>query len=94
MGITITPRDSLPWSAIAHEFVGSDHGGVPFTFLLVEAPAGSGARLHKHPYVDVDAGQIVVIPAGQPHGFVNSGEDVLRQVDIHGAPEFSTEWLA
>ena len=36
---------------------------------------------------------IVVIPPGQPHGFVNSGEGRLRQVDIHVSPSFSTEWL-
>jgi mannose-6-phosphate isomerase-like protein (cupin superfamily) len=42
---------------------------------------------------DVAAGDIVLIPAGQPHGFVNSGEGRLRQIDIHVSPSFSTEWL-
>jgi len=28
-------------------------------------------------------GQIVVVPAGVPHKFVNSGSGPLRQVDIH-----------
>lgn len=33
--------------------------------------------------VEVTAGQIVVVPAGVPHKFVNSGAGPLRQVDIH-----------
>jgi quercetin dioxygenase-like cupin family protein len=41
----------------------------------------------------VSAGDIVVIPAGQVHGFVNSGEGPLRQVDIHASGHFVTEWL-
>jgi quercetin dioxygenase-like cupin family protein len=42
---------------------------------------------------EVRAGDIVVIPAGQPHGFVNSGDRRLRQIDIHASPRFATEWL-
>jgi mannose-6-phosphate isomerase-like protein (cupin superfamily) len=42
----------------------------------------------------VSAGDIVVVPAGQPHGFVNSGEGPLRQIDIHLSPRYVTEWLA
>ncbi len=33
--------------------------------------------------VEVGGGQIVVVPAGVPHKFVNSGSGQLRQVDIH-----------
>jgi mannose-6-phosphate isomerase-like protein (cupin superfamily) len=36
----------------------------------------------------VTAGGIVVIPAHTPHRFVNSGESVLRQIDIHASPRF------
>ena len=32
---------------------------------------------------EVTGGQIVVVPAGVPHKFVNSGTGPLRQVDIH-----------
>ena len=39
------------------------------------------------------AGEIVVVPAGQWHGFVNSGEGPLRQLDIHVSASFHTEWL-
>jgi mannose-6-phosphate isomerase-like protein (cupin superfamily) len=33
--------------------------------------------------IEVSAGQIVIVPAGVPHKFVNSGNGTLRQVDIH-----------
>jgi quercetin dioxygenase-like cupin family protein len=37
---------------------------------------------------EVKTGGIVVIPANTPHRFVNSGDMVLRQLDIHGSPRF------
>ncbi len=37
---------------------------------------------------DVKAGGIVVIPANTPHRFVNSGDTVLRQIDVHASPRF------
>lgn len=37
---------------------------------------------------EVKAGGIVVIPAGTPHRFVNSGDMTLRQIDIHASPRF------
>jgi mannose-6-phosphate isomerase-like protein (cupin superfamily) len=33
--------------------------------------------------IEATGGQIVVVPAGVPHKFVNSGTGPLRQVDIH-----------
>jgi mannose-6-phosphate isomerase-like protein (cupin superfamily) len=105
-------QDDLPLSAIAREFVGDDQGGVGLTFLLVDAPPGSGPALHKHPYEEiiivqegratvvlddveseVAGGEIVVIPAGAAHRFVNSGDGPLRQIDIHVSSHFATEWL-
>jgi mannose-6-phosphate isomerase-like protein (cupin superfamily) len=37
---------------------------------------------------EVKAGGIVVIPADTPHRFVNSGDTMLRQIDIHASPRF------
>jgi len=37
---------------------------------------------------EVNAGGIVVIPAHRPHRFVNSGNTMLRQIDIHASPKF------
>jgi mannose-6-phosphate isomerase-like protein (cupin superfamily) len=103
--------DSLPFSVIAHELVGADHGaGV--CLIFVDAPPGKVVRLHTHPYeeilviqagrgsftvgdetVEAGAGEVVIVPAGVPHGFANTGDEPLRQLDIHVSPSFSTEWL-
>jgi quercetin dioxygenase-like cupin family protein len=112
MSIRVIRQDQLPWSDIAREFVGDDHGGVAITFLAVDAEPGQGPALHRHPYDEVlivlegeatlsdgngtrrlSGGDVVVIPAGQPHAFVNSGERRLRQIDVHASAAFSTEWL-
>jgi quercetin dioxygenase-like cupin family protein len=42
--------------------------------------------------VEVGAGSVVVVPAGEPHGFKASGAG-SRQVNIHASPRFVTEWL-
>jgi mannose-6-phosphate isomerase-like protein (cupin superfamily) len=47
MTITLVRAASLPWSNIANEFVGDDHG-VPITLLVVNADPGRGAALHEH----------------------------------------------
>lgn len=42
----------------------------------------------------VGAGEMAVVDAHQPHGFVNTGDGILRQIDVHLSPRFITEWLA
>ena len=37
---------------------------------------------------DAGPGDIAVIKAGTPHGFVNSGDGPLKQVDVHMNPRF------
>jgi quercetin dioxygenase-like cupin family protein len=37
---------------------------------------------------EVKAGGIAVIPAGTPHRFVNSGDTILRQIDVHASAKF------
>jgi mannose-6-phosphate isomerase-like protein (cupin superfamily) len=39
------------------------------------------------------AGQIIIVPAGLPHKFINSGEGPLRQIDIHISKQIITHWL-
>jgi quercetin dioxygenase-like cupin family protein len=41
----------------------------------------------------LSAGDVVLIRAGEPHGFVNVGNGPLRQTNIHLSPRFVTEWL-
>jgi quercetin dioxygenase-like cupin family protein len=45
--------DDLPHTVHSHEFVGADHGGVPFSLILVHTAPGTGPRLHRHPYAEV-----------------------------------------
>jgi len=94
-----------------NEVQGYNHNAA-VSVIVVDAPPGSGPRLHKHPYeevfviqagtvtftagdetIEASAGQVVVVPGGVPHKFVNSGEGRLRQVDIHASDRFITEWL-
>jgi quercetin dioxygenase-like cupin family protein len=37
---------------------------------------------------EVKSAGIVVIPANTPQCFVNSGDTILRQIDIHASPRF------
>jgi mannose-6-phosphate isomerase-like protein (cupin superfamily) len=37
---------------------------------------------------EVNAGAIAVVPANTPHRFVNSGDTILRQIDVHASPRF------
>lgn len=37
---------------------------------------------------EVTGGAIAVVPANTPHRFVNSGDTMLRQIDIHASPKF------
>jgi mannose-6-phosphate isomerase-like protein (cupin superfamily) len=39
------------------------------------------------------AGDIVVVKARTPHGFVNIGDGILRQIDIHISPRFKQQNL-
>ena len=43
--------------------------------------------------VEAHAGQIIIVPAGVSHKFVNSGPARLRQTDIHLNPRMVIEWL-
>jgi mannose-6-phosphate isomerase-like protein (cupin superfamily) len=37
--------------------------------------------------------EIVIVPPETPHGFTNSGQGRLRQLNIHVSPAFQTEYL-
>jgi len=71
----IVTFQNLPATKHAVEFVGADHGEVPFSIIIVRSPAGAGPRLHRHPYAEVfvvEAGRAtfrlgetrIVVPAG------------------------------
>ena len=95
----------------ANEVQGHNHNAA-VSIIVVDAPPGSGPKLHRHPYeevfviqdgtvtftagdetIEAKGSQVVIVPGGVPHKFVNTGEDRLRQVDIHASDRFITEWL-
>jgi len=43
--------------------------------------------------IDARGGQIVVVPAGVPHKFVNSGAGRAEHIDIHSSSHMATNWL-
>jgi len=43
--------------------------------------------------IQATAGQIIVVPGGMPHKFVNSGTNRLRQISIHTSERMVAEWL-
>jgi mannose-6-phosphate isomerase-like protein (cupin superfamily) len=45
--------DELDHTDHAHEFVGAEHGDVPFCVILVHSQPGVGPKLHRHPYAEV-----------------------------------------
>ena len=65
----------------------------PYVELLIvlEGTALVDDGQAKH---ELHAGEMAVVEAEQPHGFVNAGPGRLRQIDIHLSPGFITEWLA
>jgi mannose-6-phosphate isomerase-like protein (cupin superfamily) len=43
--------------------------------------------------VEAEAGDIVIVPAGQPHKFVNRGPGRTRHLDVHASGRMATGWL-
>jgi mannose-6-phosphate isomerase-like protein (cupin superfamily) len=43
--------------------------------------------------IEATGGQIVIVPAGAPHKFVNSGTRRTRHIDIHTSRRMITDWL-
>lgn len=43
--------------------------------------------------LEAQAGQIIIVPAGVPHKFMNLSDKQLKQVDIHLSKQFITQWL-
>jgi quercetin dioxygenase-like cupin family protein len=59
-------------------------------FIILE---GSSTFTVGSTTLEAQAGQIVVAPADVPHGFVNSGQGRLKQIDIHLSKQVVTQWL-
>jgi quercetin dioxygenase-like cupin family protein len=77
----------LAHSKDAHEFVGSEHGEVPFSIILVHSAPGVGPKLHRHPYAEVfvvESGQ-ATFQLGDETVVVDGGHVVVGPPDVpHG----------
>jgi quercetin dioxygenase-like cupin family protein len=79
--------DDLPQTEHAHEFVGADHGEVPFSVILVHSAPGAGPRLHRHPYPEVfviESGQ-ATIQLGDDEIVASGGQIAIAPANVpHG----------
>jgi quercetin dioxygenase-like cupin family protein len=69
---------------------GLHHHPYEETFFVLE---GSVTFTAGDETIEAGTGQIVVVPADTAHGFVNSGDDVLRMVTIHPSDHVIQEFL-
>jgi mannose-6-phosphate isomerase-like protein (cupin superfamily) len=88
--------DDLPHTEHAHEFVGAEHGEVPFSIILVHAPPGTGPRLHRHPYPEVfvvESGE-ATFQLGDATMVVRGGQIVVGPANVpHGFTNTGMEQL-
>jgi len=77
----------LGHTAHSHEFVGAEHGDVPFSVILVHSRPGVGPKLHRHPYPEVfviEAGQ-ATFRIGEATAVVEAGHIVVSPSgEAHG----------
>ncbi|GAB3568882.1 cupin domain-containing protein [Amycolatopsis endophytica] len=59
------------------------------TFVIRRGSAGFTIGAHR---LTGRAGQVLVVPAGEPHKFI-TGPDGYEAVHIHANPRFVTDWL-
>jgi mannose-6-phosphate isomerase-like protein (cupin superfamily) len=84
--VEILKQAELPWSSIANELVGDDHG-VGVCVIFVDAGVGEGPSLHTHPYEEILVvldGEATLLPAED--GRVARAGDVVivRPGEPHG----------
>src|SRR6266576_3030699 len=83
----IIELDDLEHSPHSHEFVGAEHGDVPFSIILVHSEPGVGPKLHRHPYAEVfvvETGQ-ATFQLGDETIVVDGGHVVVGPPDVpHG----------
>ncbi len=84
-GISIFVLDTPPGA-----FVELHVHPYPETFVLLD---GSGRWTAGETVVELEADHVLVVPAGVPHGFRNTGEVPFRLVSVHEAPVMQQEFL-
>src|SRR5919202_380381 len=72
------------------------HGPGPHTHPYAEVfvlHEGSGEFLAGEETIEASGGSVVVVPAGEVHGFTAAGDGLLRMTCIHTQAEMITEWI-
>jgi mannose-6-phosphate isomerase-like protein (cupin superfamily) len=64
----------------------------PYEEIII-VQEGQGTFVLGDEELEARGGDIVIVPANEPHAFVNSGDGPLRQIDIHVSPQMATDWL-
>jgi mannose-6-phosphate isomerase-like protein (cupin superfamily) len=59
-------------------------------FVLHE---GSGSFLAGDETIEASGGSVIVVPAGEIHGFTATSDDPLRKTCIHTSDRMITEWV-
>ncbi len=77
---SIEPGEGATWHRHTYDEVFVIHEG-QVTFTIGEE------------VMEAAPGKIVLIPAGVPHSFTNTGTGVLKQTAVHAAPKVEIEWL-
>jgi mannose-6-phosphate isomerase-like protein (cupin superfamily) len=108
MDVQVIKRDQLPGrelvgadhggAGVCVIFVDQPPGGGPAqhrhpyeeVFITLE---GEATFLVNGEEIVAGPNEVVIVPPDTPHGFTNSGQDRLRQINIHVSSMFSTEWL-
>jgi quercetin dioxygenase-like cupin family protein len=83
----VIPFDELDHGSEAHDFVGEEHGNVPFSVIFVHTKPGGGPAVHRHPYPEVfivEAGE-ATFQLGDERALVSAGNVVVGPSDVpHG----------
>lgn len=64
----------------------------PYAEVFV-VQAGSLTFVVGDQTIEAAAEQIVIVPAGVPHKFTNTGSGVAQHLDIHTSSRMETTWL-
>ena len=78
---SIVPFEELDPSEHSHEFVGAEHGEIPFCVILVHSQPGVGPKVHRHPYPEV-----FIVESGQATFRIGADEVVVDGGNVIVSP--------
>src|SRR5919109_5491738 len=77
----VIPLADLAPTPHSNEFVGAEHGEVPFSLILVHSQPGVGPKLHRHPYAEV-----FVVESGQATFQIGDSTTIVEGGDVVVSP--------